>query len=388
MEHLRARASEIGASRPRICFIVAPSGAAGGGMGRVKDYILQSCVDPSGSIIFRPLVTRDDRGLMMSLWLTLCAVAVIFMTQVSGRLAFIHVNMGDRASVVRKGLITVAARLTGATVVLHLHAVELERHYRAGGWVLRRLVALPFRIASTNVVLGRYCKRWLVDELGVNPEKVDVVTNGVPLAVAPHRQVRNDANPISLLFLGTLTERKGVSDLLNALAKLASNHPPWHLVMAGGGDIQRYRGLANELGVIKKITFAGWVDQSRANALVRASDLLILPSYEEGLPLVILEALGSGTPVLCTAVGAIPEVLADGDTAIFSRPGDVDHLALKISETICNPMVRQALSDRGRDEFSERFTMSAFRAAIFDVYRRRCRINIQAEPTTPSWMMP
>ena len=107
--------------------------------------------------------------------------------------------------------------------------------------------------------------------------------------------------------------------------------------MAGGGPVDIYRALAAELGIADRVTFTGWVSQDAARALMVNSDALILPAYDEGLPLVILEALASRTPVICTPVGSIPEVLEDRRTALFVSPGDEAGIAAAILTLIDQP---------------------------------------------------
>jgi glycosyltransferase involved in cell wall biosynthesis len=180
-----------------------------------------------------------------------------------------------------------------------------------------------------------------------------------------------------ILFLGNLLERKGISDLLHAAAALPKDTKPWRLIAAGGGDLDRYKALVAELGIADRVEFAGWVDQARARALLAESDVLALPSYDEGLPLVILEALGMGTPVLCTPVGAIPEVLEDGHTAIFAKPGDRADLSRALRRLIDDDALRATLSREGLALYARRFTLNAFIASLFDVYRRKCGVAIE-----------
>lgn len=362
--------------RAKICYVIAPDGQAGGGMGRVKDYILQAGGDRDGRLLLAPLITRDNRGLLFSLYLTVRAVFVIWLARFSGRLALVHVNLGDKAAAIRKGLIVVLARLVGAKVVLHMHAVELDRHYSTAGPLLRFLIQRPFRAASCNIVLGELWRRWLIDEVGVRPQCVEVLFNGVPIDMGPSRHFGNDSGPFQLLFLGNLMERKGTTDLIHAMALLPDEGRQVHLTLAGGGDIERYRSLASDLGVGSSVSFVGWQNQTETRALLASADCMILPSYDEGLPLVILEALGSGAPVICTPVGAIPEALRDGETALFCRPGDQKGIAERILMLVNSPDVCQHLSDAGRDAFTRRFSLLAFQKSLFEIYKKRCGVEI------------
>lgn len=370
-------------ARPRICYVVAPDGQAGGGMGRVKDYVMSAGRDRDGTIEFRQLITRDQRGFAWSMLLTLRAVALIWLARVSGRLAFVHVNFGDKASAVRKGIVVTLGRLMGAPVVLHLHAVELHDHYAAASPLLRALIRAPFHAASCCIVLGALWERWLTEELGVPAERVSIVTNGVPVPLGPIRAA-DARGVVRLLFLGNLMERKGVSDLLRALALLPQPLPDWHLTLAGGGDLDRYRSLAADLSLAGRLDFVGWVDQPRARQLLRETDLLVLPSYDEGLPLVILEALGSGAPVLCTQVGAIPEVLNDGIDVVFCKVGDPGNLADRLATLIADPPLRHRLSIAGRAAYVERFSLPAFLDVLFAVYRAQLGLAVVPPEIAPA----
>lgn len=362
------------ARRP-IAYVVAPSGQAGGGMGRVKDYILGFDDDGSSPVEFLPLVTRDHRGFLASLWLTAQAVAQIWSARLDGRLALVHVNLGDKASAVRKGLVTLLARASGATVALHLHAVELEPAWRGGGRLRRWAIGVPFRAASTNIVLGDVWRDWLVNDLGVRPDRVDVLANGVPVAPYHGRDHLAARDTPQLLFLGNLLERKGVSDLIAALAALPPDLPRWRLNFAGGGDLPRYQAAVREVGLADRVAFLGWVDQAGTQRLLAESDVLVLPSYHEGLPLVILEALGAGTPVIATTVGAIPQFLSAGQDALIVAPGDRAALTEALARLIGDPGQRQRLGDAGRATYERIFSLDAFKRNLLAIYRLRLGIG-------------
>jgi glycosyltransferase involved in cell wall biosynthesis len=349
-------------------------------MGRVKDYILLSGGDRQGHIQFKTLDTRGNGHILFSIPLVLAAVLRIWFSALRGRVALVHVNMAERGSLLRKTFVILCVRLTRAPVVLHLHAAELIRLYRQatpfGQWIMR----LPFRLATCNVVLGHLWRNWLVSELGIRSDKVAVVYNGVPVRYVPKA---DDEKNVTFLFLGNMQERKGLSDFMHALALLPQDDTRWQAVIAGGGYIAPYKMLADTLRITSRITFTGWVNQDRARDLLREASVLVLPSYEEGLPLVILEALGSGTPVIATAVGAIPEVLQDNNTVLFVTPGDRAAIANKMRLLVDDPTLRRSLSEKGLALYRDQFTLDTFLTNLFLVYRRYCAIQIEPLPQSP-----
>ena len=362
----------------KIIYVVSPSGAVGGGMGRVKDYILQSGGDRAGRYRFEALVTRDERGVSFSMVLMLLAVLKIWSAALTGRLALVHVNFGDRGSALRKAVIVLAARLVGAKTVLHLHTGALAAVYARAGVVARYLMRLPFRAASSIIVLGKLWRDWLVEDLGIDGGKIDVVYNGVPIEpVARDFSVLSDA-PRKVLFLGLLHEQKGVSDLLAALALLPAEMPGWQAVIAGNGDIGFYEARAQALGLASHVSFPGWVDQESVRAHLRTSDVLVLPSYNEALPLVILEALGAGTPVISTPAGALPEVLSDGETVLFVEAGNPAGLAGALKAVLGDAALRQKLAEAGQAAFRARFSLPVFIESLFTIYRTRYGVDVTA----------
>lgn len=365
----------------KTIYIVAPGGGVGGGMGRVKDYILQSAMAKSGPARFEALVTRDERGAAFSLLLVARAILMIWWARLTGRLAFVHVNFGDRGSAFRKGLIILASRLVGAPTLLHLHAAELVEFYAEGPAWRRFALRLPFRAATAVTVLGALWRDWLVRDLGINPRKIDVLYNGVPVEPTPRRFSGDPGRIRQILFLGLLTERKGLSDFLAALAALPVSAQPWRAIVAGHGDVEGYRARAAALGLGEMVTFTGWVGQSEVRTLLRTADVMVLPSYNEGLPLVILEALGCGTPVITTPIGAIPEVLEDRRDVLLVAPGDRATLTDRIVEVLADPALQQGLSDRGLDRFRVRFTLEAFLLDLMGIYERR--FGLELAPRVP-----
>jgi glycosyltransferase involved in cell wall biosynthesis len=185
------------------------------------------------------------------------------------------------------------------------------------------------------------------------------------------------------LFVGNLLERKGVKDLLQAFAIPSLRARDIELTMAGGGPVELYQGMAERLGIADRVTFTGWVSQDAARSLMVNADALILPAYDEGLPLVILEALASGTPVICTPVGSIPEVLSDGETALFVTPGDEAGIAEKIVRLIDQPATGRAIAAGGSALYQRLFTMDAFACSVGSLYAMLTRSDVK--PGAPLW---
>jgi glycosyltransferase involved in cell wall biosynthesis len=359
------------ASGGRYIYIACPWTPVGGGMYKVADYLIQSQAanTPAHAAQLRALDTRGGGSAVASLWVLVTALAKLVRGRASGDLAGVHVNMAERLSLVRKSAIVVASRALGVPVVLHLHAAQLHHFYRALPVVLQRLTRWVFSLPQSVVVLGATARRFVIDELHVEPRRVEVVINGVPEPAQP-RTARAEGAPRRVLFLGNLSQRKGVSDLLQALALPRFDSTALEVVLVGGGDVAGYQAKARSLGLGDWVKFAGWCDQQQVAQLMAGTDVLVLPSYDEGLPLVILEALAHGVAVVCTPVGEIPAVLSDGVNACFVEPGDVEGIAASLQRVLREPGLMETLGRNGRTLYERQFSLSRFFESVARIHRR------------------
>nr|WP_294529675.1 glycosyltransferase family 4 protein [uncultured Rhodopila sp.] len=367
-------------SNRRTVFLACPYGQVGGGMGSIMAYLASLRTDPSGQFDLKPLESRGGGHIAWSPAFLAAAVGRIFAEAARGRLAVVHLNLAERGSVYRKAALLAATKLAGGRALLHLHAAQIVQFHASMGPGGKLLLRWMFRSADHCVVLGDVWRRWVADTFGVKPSRISVVYNGVPATEAKQRTVPNDGK-FRLLFVGNLLERKGVKDLLQAFAAPSLQSRNIELTMAGGGPVEQYRGMAQQLGIAERVIFTGWVSQDQARALMVNADALILPAYDEGLPLVILEALASATPVICTPVGSIPEVLADGETALFVTPGDEAGIVAAIAKLMDDPAVGRTIAAGGSALYQRLFTMQAFARAVGSLYAMLTPRDVAA----PAW---
>lgn len=359
-----------GTHSERIIYIACPYAPAGGGMYKVADYLIQgqAAETPAHAAQLRVLDTRGGGSAVSSLWKLLMALLRLARGRVAGKVVGVHVNMAERLSLVRKGSVVIAAWALGIPVVIHLHA-QMQRFYRSLPSALRRLTRWMFSLACGVVVIGPAGRRFVTEELQVRPERVDIVINGVPGA-APTRETTGPGGIRRVLFIGRLSTLKGVPDLLQALAQLGPERTRLALTLAGDGDIAGYQATARELGIEDTVHFAGWCNQQQINELLRQADILVLPSYDEVMPLVILEALAHGVAVVCTPVGEIPSVLTDGVNARFVAPGDIEQLCAVLRELLQRPELLQQLQRNGQALYDQQFSIARFFENVARIHQR------------------
>jgi glycosyltransferase involved in cell wall biosynthesis len=230
---------------------------------------------------------------------------------------------------------------------------------------------------DTIIVNTRSHREFLLRRHGIDPDRIAVVDNGVEdapaLGAAEREAARREwgAGPETAVvgIVGRLTRRKGHHFLLEALAGLQANGsaPPWKLVVVGEGeDESRLHALGEPLRRAGRVCWLG--HREDAPRLMRAFDLLVLPSTLETMPFAILEGMAASLPVLASAIYGIPELIVHGETGYLLRPGDVGELGARVEELLRDPARRCALGEAGRRRYAERFTaerMAGRTAAIY-----------------------
>jgi len=349
--------SRVVGGKPGYVLMVVPGRP--GGIDRVIDYLVGAW--PQSPTLPPVRLARSRGRSRLGSPFHLGAVLLLLLVDgMRGRIALAHINMASRGSTVRKFILVAAARLVGVPYVLHLHGGGFREFHASLPRPARRPVDWIFHHAARVLVLGNVWRRWVEVEVGVAAEWIQVLPNGVPdpLAGAPV-PVRQPNRAPMLLFLGRMGPRKGVDDLLQALAASPMQGTAWRAVLAGDGDVARTRALVAELGLSDRVDVAGWLDPAQTRAALAKADLFVLPSYAEGLSVAVLEAMAWALPVVVTPVGAHGEVVRSGETGILVDPGDVAALGQAMYRLITQPEDRRCMGQAGRQRFLANYELAS-----------------------------
>jgi glycosyltransferase involved in cell wall biosynthesis len=204
---------------------------------------------------------------------------------------------------------------------------------------------------------------------GVPDARVRVVHNACLVAPSEGEHAAPDgAAPRVVGVVGRLSPEKGVDIALRVQQRLARRAPDARLWIVGEGpDRARLHAQAEQLGIAPAVDWLGYRDDM--GALYRRMSVLLIPSRSEGLPNVALEAMAYGIPVVATAVGGVPEVVADGRTGFLTPPGDVEGLAARVLRLLENATLRRQLGTAARREATTRFSPDARGRALAELYQ-------------------
>jgi glycosyltransferase involved in cell wall biosynthesis len=338
---------------------------SGGGIGRQMGYFVDEHESKGSKPAYTIVDTRGPRFLNGSNFYTFFAIFYftvsilrVMWASLSRNSRLAHVNIAGRGSTVRKLIICAAARCVGMSYILHVHDYNYAKEYGRRSALTRFFIRQTFRKAAKILVLGSREQIALSTLMGLPPGKAVVLHNAVP----DPRPVKVMGAPgeCRFVFLGYLSERKGVPELLHALGSSALRGRRWRAVLAGGGPIDEYRGVATELGIAERVEFPGWLDQGGVRAVCEAADVLVLPSHAEGLAMSVLEGLSYGLPVITTPVGAHTEVIEPEVSGLFVPAGDVEALTAALVRVNDDPALRARLGVAARRRFLEKFDVRGY----------------------------
>lgn len=276
------------------------------------------------------------------------ALARITVRIASGNAQLVHLHTASHTSFVRKSSIAVLCWVFRVPYILHIHSGQFVEYVsRESGPIQRAWAGFVLRRAARVIVLTEGYRRLFLEKLCL-PCPIVVLPNPTPVALSALARTAANALGIRILFLGAMTRSKGFFDLLEAVSGLQAQGVAATLRCGGSGDMDAIASECRRLRIDQSSEFLGWVDAARRLEELLACDVLVLPSYSEGQPMVIVEAMTAGTAIVASRVGGIPDTVTDGEEAILVEPGEVGALIAALRRLSEEPELRSALGVRGR----------------------------------------
>jgi glycosyltransferase involved in cell wall biosynthesis len=264
-----------------------------------------------------------------------------------------------------------AARRAGVPFVYHVHSpAGRDSTRRALNWINATVEWAAVREADRLIAVSPSVRDYMISR-GIPEERVTYVPNGVPIA----NHIVERRPPMKAWTLGTVAlfrPRKGTEVLLQALATMRSRGVNVRLRAVGGFETPAYEaavlGLADRLGLAQAID---WIGFTRSiNRELAKIDLFVLPSlFGEGLPMVVLEAMAAGLPVVASRVEGVPNAVAHRQTGLLVEPASVSQLACAVEQIIAGEIDYAELSQGAKLRHAQHFSDSAMAAGVAAVYR-------------------
>lgn len=290
--------------------------------------------------------------------------------------AIIFVSSGT--SLIEKGVMGWFCRMFGVSVLLRPVSGRIVNDFEKSA-LLRFVTRFAFGPASRILCQGRYWQEFVIANLPFDPKEALLLPSWTAspelLAVGERRVYAHNASSVKFLFLGWLEHKKGIMELLATVAALKSTHD-FTLSIAGLGHAENdVRKFVEKHRLNDCVTLLGWVSSEDVPALMAVNDVLVLPSWAEGLPNVMIEAMAAGLAVVVSAVGNVPTVVEDGKDALLVEPRDVEGLRSAIERLLDDPGLLSSIAQNGHElakrEFSVEQASDKLTTIIYEVAAER-----------------
>lgn len=336
-----------------------------GGISSVERILLRNWCDSRFEIKFCP--TTADGSRLQKVIYALCGLIWFLKELLTFRPQLLHIHFSRGSSFYRKSAYIILGRLLRRRIILHAHSGAFHTFYEheSGGlrksyirWILNMAHALIVLSPEWESFYKRLYHRGYLVVIG-NP--VEEVGEGIS------SEAMN--KPSIVLFMGKLCREKGTYDLLRAFSTVSCRYPNAELWLAGVGEVEEVKRMIAETGrLVDKVRLLGWIEGVEKIHALRQATVFVLPSYYEGLPVALLEAMAAGVPVITTPVGGIPSVLTDEETGLLVNPGAVKELEEALCRLLGDEQLRHRLGESGRKRVLTSFGVTRTVAKIACVY--------------------
>ena len=275
----------------------------------------------------------------------------------------VHIHSSFGPSFYRKMPFIYLSVLKKIPIINHIHGAEFETFYKEASLRKQRLVRKVYGKCRMLIALSDEWKSNL--EMITEPEKIAVLENYCRIP-----DVSEEEKKRQILFLGELGRRKGCFDIPEIYKRTIEKAGKMPLIMAGDGELSRIKALFDEQGLLETVRFPGWVRGKEKEKLLKESGVFLFPSYYEGMPVAVLEAMANKMAIVTTNAGGIPKLIRDGVNGYLCRPGDVEGISDRLSELFKDEEKRKCLGDAAYKEAMEKYGMDSHMERLLALYRQ------------------
>ncbi len=277
----------------------------------------------------------------------------------------VHIHSSFGASFYRKIPFIYLSRWAKIPIVNHIHGAEFDVFYTQASDKKKRLISKVYGKCNRLIVLSTEWKE-IFSQI-IPQDRIDVVEN---YCIVPEEPYNIGRRKEQILFLGELGERKGCLDIPDILVRILQKCPQAQLVMAGDGQMERVKKAFAEKEILERVTFPGWVRGETKQRLLQESAIFLFPTYHEGMPMAVLEAMSYGLGIVTTAVGGIPKLIRYKENGYLEKPGDVSKIAEDVICLLQEEATCRYLGQRARALVGQNYSLEAHLEKLEQTYNR------------------
>ena len=312
------------------------------------------------------VASHKDGSKIFKYFVAITGMLRMIYLMVFGKIDIVHIHCGDITSSHRKYFYFRIAQFFKKIIVIHLHGALFIEQFNQSSLSWRKRLGVFFEESHLVICLA---KSWS-HEIGLlfPRSKRLVIPNGIPLPQIDCLQ--RDHKEVIITFLGLIGSRKGVFDLLLVVKDLVAQGFPILLKIGGNGEVDKLKRYIQEASLQDHVEYLGWVTPLEKKQLLEKTDIYALPSYGEGMPMSILEAMSYSIPIVSTMVGGIPELVTNDYSGFLVCPGDTGQLSSKLKLLVESKALRCEMGKHARESVEQFHDIELVVKRIGEVYNK------------------
>lgn len=276
-----------------------------------------------------------------------------------------HIHISSHGSTFRKIFYIRVLSSSKKHIISHIHGAQFIDFYNSLSEKKKKYVRDNLNKSDYIIALSDWRQHMFENKIGL--KNCVAINNGIMLVKNAHEKIRFLSNK-KFLFLGRLCERKGIYDLIYAVKKIANVCPDIKFFLAGDGDIDSVKKIIKKENLNNFFVVLGRINKEEKEELFETCGCLVLPSYNEGLPMAILESMSHGLAIISTKVGAIPEVVKDN--GILFNCGNIDELCQCIRKIYESKELTMNFGEKGIKIIEEKYSEENSFHKIKELYEK------------------
>lgn len=352
----------------KVCMIV-PNRMVKGGIASVVNGYRGSKLEKDYDITY--VESYTDGSKLTKLFKGISGYIQFIKVLLTNKPDIVHIHSSFGPSFYRKMPFIYMASWAKIPIVNHIHGADFDEFYVNASESKKKKIKKIYEKCSVLIALSEEWKERLSQI--VSPSKISIIENYSILHEDAVKQRLERKCNNTVLFLGELGRRKGCYDIPEVIRKVKEDIPDVKFVLAGAGseaDEKAIKKLIDRENVSDNVEFPGWVRGDTKDKLLREADVFFLPSYNEGMPMSVLDAMGYGLPVVSTNVGGIPKIVHDGENGYCCKAGDVDVMSKSIVNLLIDKSQREKAAEKSISIVNAKYSLEAHISCMEDVYEK------------------
>lgn len=348
----------------KVCMVV-PSFTAKGGIAAVVSGYRNSELEKKYNIKY--IESYCDGGKANKTLKAIIAYFIFIKEIIFNKPDLVHVHSSFGASFYRKLPFVYIANIFRIPVVNHIHGADFNDFYLNASDKKKKFIRKVYNKCLYIVVLSQEWKEKI--ELLLDEKKIVIIENYGTLNEKAILERNIKSNEYKILFLGFICKRKGCYDIPAVVKKVSEKVPNIKFILAGTGEVEEIKKIIPNT-IQKNIIFPGWIRNKEKDRLLKEADIFFLPSYNEGMPMAILDAMGYGLPIISTTVGGISKIVLNGKNGFLFEPGDIDGFSNSLIELLLDNDKRKSFERVSVNIIKDSYSLEKHIKKLYLLYER------------------